>query len=162
MEKTAVFAGTFDPFTMGHYDVALRAASVFDRLIIAVAEDTGGKRAVAGTEDRLQIVRASVADIKNVSVESFSGFLTDFVAASGSRVLVRGLRTYNDFEYEKSLFEVYRSQMDVEAVYIMTAGRYSHISGSVVRQLAALGGDLAGFVPESARAAVEKIYRKRG
>lgn len=162
MEKTAVFAGTFDPFTMGHYDVARRAAAVFDRLIVAVAEDSGAKRAVASAAERLAIVRASVADLPNVSAEIFGGFLTDFAARAGSRILVRGLRTYNDFEYEKSLFEVYRSQMDIEAVYIMTAGQYSHISGSVVRQLAALGGDVRGFVPESARAEVEKIYRKRG
>lgn len=158
MKKTAVFAGTFDPFTLGHYDIACRAARLFDRLIIAVATDTGGKRAVATANERLAIVRKAVADIAGAEAMPFTGFLTDFAAEVGSDILVRGLRTYNDFEYEKSLFEVYRSQRDVEAVYIMTSGRYSHISGSVVRQLAALHGDLTGFVPESVKPDIARLY----
>lgn len=157
--KTAVFAGTFDPFTLGHRDVAARAARLFDKIIVAVAADTG--RAAAGLDDRLNIVRASIADLPNVEAAPFTGFLTDFAASVGADILVRGLRTYNDFEYEKSLYEVYRSQRDVEAAYIMTSGQYSHISGSVVRQLAGLGGDLTGFVCESARKDIMRIYGKR-
>lgn len=157
----SIMAGTFDPFTLGHYDVARRAASMFDKVIVGVA-DTGERKA-APIDVRLEIARKSLAGLKNVEVRPFTGFLTDFAAQCGARILVRGLRTYNDFEYEKALYEVYKSQNpDIETIYIMTAGVCSHISGSIVRELAHLGGSLEGYVTASATELVRKHYGKRG
>lgn len=156
--KITVLAGTFDPFTLGHLDIARRAAAIFDKVIVGVA-DTGERKA-APIDVRLEIARLSVADTANVEVRPFTGFLTDFAAAAGASVLVRGLRTYNDFEYEKALYEVYKSQRpELETVYIMTAGAYSHISGTIVRELARLGGDLRGYVAPSAVDTVKKYYK---
>lgn len=152
-----VMAGTFDPFTLGHYDVAKRAAKLFDKVVVGVA-DTGERKA-APVDVRLEIARRSVEDLANVEVVPFSGFLTDFAAGCGARVLVRGLRTYNDFEYEKALYEVYKSQdPDIETIYIMTSGAFSHISGSIVRELAHLGGSLDGYVTDAAKPLIRTHY----
>lgn len=157
--KTAVLAGTFDPFTLGHLDIAKRAAKLFDKLVIGVA-DYGGRKA-APIQTRLEIAKGSVSGIGNIEVLPFKGFLADFARTVGSKTLVRGLRTYNDFEYEKALFEVYKSQeTEIEVIYIMTSGIYSHISGSIVRELASLGGDLSGYVACSVVDAVKKNYSR--
>lgn len=158
--KVAMMAGTFDPFTLGHYDVARRASSVFDKLIIAVADS--GERKSAPVDVRVEIARLSTADLNNVEVLPFSGFLTAFAAEHGVHILVRGLRTYNDFEYEKALYEVYKSQdPSIETVYLMTSGAYSHISGTIVRELAHLGGNLDGYVCPAAVNSVTRHYAKK-
>lgn len=159
METTAVFAGTFDPFTTGHYEIVARAKACFDRIVVAVATDTG-KRTTASDKQRLALAAKAVGSLPGVQVQDFSGLLTDFVATCNTNVLVRGLRNATDFAYERDLLAVYRSQKpDIEAVYFMTDGACAHVSGSTVRQLAALGGDLSAYVPASILRDVIKIYR---
>lgn len=162
MYNIGLLAGSFDPFTLGHYDIASRAAKQFGTLYIAVANDTGDKRCVATVMQRKEIVQKSVTDIPNVQVVTFDGFLTDFARESGIRTVVRGLRTFKDFEYEKSLSQVYKSQWpDIESVFLISSPSFSHISGTIVRDLALSGGSLDGYVCPQAVPLVEKIYGRR-
>ena len=162
MNGIAVFAGSFDPFTIGHYDIVCRAAKVFDKVIVGVAEDTGGKGCVLMPEQRAQIARASLLDVKNAEVKTFENFLVDFAKANGAKVIVRGVRTFADFEYEKSLGEVYKSQdSEIELMYLISSAKYSHVSGTVVRELVKLGGNVDGYIQKNAEELVKKFYSKR-
>ncbi len=159
--KKVIFAGTYDPFTLGHYDVARRAAKIFDEVIIGVASDAG-KNTCASLDERLEIARYSVADLKNVCVKPLKGFLVDFAAAEGAEYLIRGIRSVTDFEYEKGLRGVYKSQNSkIECVYLISDACHAHISGSVVRQLLQLGGSISGYVCESANDLIKRIYNGR-
>lgn len=163
MDSIGLIAGSFDPFTLGHYDIASRAAKLFSTLYIAVANNTGDKKCVATLSERTEIARRSVEDIPNAKVVTFDGFLTDFAQKVGARTVVRGLRTYQDFEYEKSLSQVYRSQWsEIESVFLISTPAYSHISGTIVRELAVAGGALDGYIRAQATLLVEKIYGRRG
>ena len=160
MNGIAVFAGSFDPFTIGHYDIVCRAAKVFDKVIVGVAEDTGGKGCVLMPEQRAQIARASLLDVKNAEVKTFENFLVDFAKANGAKVIVRGVRTFADFEYEKPLGEVYRKQNKaLECIYLISSSSVSHISSSIVRQIASLGGNLEGYVCHNAEKTISKLYK---
>ena len=162
MDNVGLLAGSFDPFTLGHFDIAARAAKLFSVLYIAVANNTGDKHCVAGIEERTDIVRRSTSDISNVQVVTFDGFLTEYARRIGAHTIVRGLRTFKDFEYEKSLSQVYKSQwQDVESVFLISSPAFSHISGTIVRDLARSGGALGGYVCPQATALVEKIYGRR-
>ncbi|MDE7405497.1 MAG: pantetheine-phosphate adenylyltransferase [Clostridiales bacterium] len=155
----AIFAGTFDPFTLGHRNIVERAAKMFDGVIIAVADDTGKNTAPLSV--RTDIVESAVADMANVTVESFSGLLSDYVMKQGDCVLVRGVRNGNDLEYERDLTAVYKSLCGVESIILITDAAYGHISSTVVRAIAALGGDLDGYVVPSTTKQITKIYVKK-
>ncbi|MDE6029644.1 MAG: pantetheine-phosphate adenylyltransferase [Clostridiales bacterium] len=154
----AIFAGTFDPFTLGHRNIVERAAKLFDSVIIAVADDTGKNTAPLAV--RTEIAAAAVAGIANATVESFSGLLTDYVASKGDCVLVRGVRNSNDLEYERDLTAVYKSLCGVESVILITDAAYGHISSTVVRTVAALGGAVSGYVVPSTEKQILQVYRK--
>lgn len=151
----AIFAGTFDPFTLGHRDIVLRAAELFDGVTVAVACECG-KRAVSA-KIRADIALRSVSDINGVDVEIFDGLLTDYVKGKNA-VLVRGIRNPADLEYEKELCEIYKRFSNVKTVYFLSSTEVSHISSSTVRRLAALGADLSSFVAEDAAASILEIY----
>lgn len=151
MNNKAVFAGSFDPFTLGHYEIAARAVKQFDILYVAVADGNQTKACRFGLKKRLRIAQLSLEGLKNVVVVPFRGFLVDFMKENDVRVFVRGLRNSVDFEYEKNLFNVYRSQdATVEGLYLMASGEFSHISGSLVRDILALGGDAGKYVCKEA------------
>ena len=155
----AIFAGTFDPFTLGHRNIAERAAKLFDSVIIAVAEDTGKR--TAPLEARTEIVKAATSDIKNVTVASFVGLLSDYVKAQGDCVLVRGVRSSIDLEYERDITTVYKSQCGVESVILIADATCSHVSSTVVRTIAALGGDISDYVVPSSLRQIQEIYGKK-
>lgn len=158
MIKKAVFAGSFDPFTMGHFDIISRAIRSFDEIYVGVAADTG-KVCQLSLSDRTEIVKESLKDLKNVYVTSFEGFLVDFVKACGAQFVLRGLRTSNDFEYEKALAEVYKSQMPkLELIYLISSHNYCHISSTIVRELATMGGNVKGYVHDNVVEKVLKLY----
>lgn len=149
MNNTAVFAGSFDPFTLGHYDIARRACKQFDKVVIAVAAK--GKNFAFDLEKRLTLARLSVIDLKNAEVTAFDGFLTDFMRRRGIRYFVRGLRNCADFEYERELYAGYKSMYpDVEGCYYLAAADLSHVSSSFVREIIALGGDVSGYMRKEA------------
>lgn len=143
---TAVYPGTFDPLTRGHEDLVRRASRLFDRLIVAVASGHH-KNALFDLDERLDIARSVLAPYRNVEVCGFSGLLRDFVLARGGRVVVRGLRAVSDFEYEFQMAGMNRQLMpEVETIFMTPGDQYQFVSGTFVREIAALGGDVSKFV----------------
>ncbi len=143
----AVYPGTFDPITNGHIDLVRRVAGMFDRTILAVAEDSGKTRHFS-TEARVAMAKKAVADIPTVAVHSFSGLLVNAVQAWQGQIIVRGLRAISDFEYEVQLANLNRQlSPKLETVFVAASQQYMFISSSMVREIAFLGGDVSGFVP---------------
>ena len=152
----AVYAGTFDPMTYGHLDVATRAAHVFDRLTLAVAEDPR-KTLMFDVEERVALARECLAKLPNVDVVPFGGLLVDWARQRGIHTLIRGLRAFSDFEYEFQMALTNRKLApDVETMFLMPNEDYSYVSSSMVREIAALGGDVDKFVPAPVAAALKR------
>ena len=143
---TAVYPGTFDPMTLGHQDLIARASRLFERLIVAVAVGHH-KRTMFGIDERLDIARTLAAAHGNVEVLPFRGLLRDFVVGHGGKVVVRGLRAMSDFEYEFQMAGMNRQLMpEVETLFLTPSDQYQYISGTFVREIATLGGDVSKFV----------------
>jgi len=142
----AIYPGTFDPLTRGHEDLVRRAATLFDALVLAVA-DSRTKRPFFTLEERIAMAREVLGDMKNVQVVGFSGLLTDFVRKQGARVVLRGLRAVSDFEYEFQLAGMNRNLYpEMETVFLTPSEQHMFISATLVREIATLGGDVSEFV----------------
>ena len=142
----AVYPGTFDPMTLGHEDVVRRATQLFGRVIVAVAAGHH-KKAMFSVEERMEMASEAVKAYPQVTVESFSGLLRDFVVARGGKAMVRGLRAVTDFDYEFQLAGMNRSLMpDVETVFLTPSDKFQFISSTFVREIATLGGEVDKFV----------------
>ncbi len=151
MNNKAVFAGTFDPFTLGHYEIAERASKQFTTLYVAVADGNQTKSCRFNLKKRVKIAQLSLGALKNVIVVPFRGFLVDFMRENDIKVFVRGLRNTVDFEYERNLYNVYKSQDDsVEGCYFMSSNGLAHVSASLVREILDLNGDVTGYIREEA------------
>jgi pantetheine-phosphate adenylyltransferase len=143
---TVVYPGTFDPFTRGHEDLVRRAARLFDRVIVAIA-DSESKRPFFTTAERIEMTREVLAPFANVEVKGFSGLLMDFVATQNARIVIRGLRAVSDFEYEFQMAGMNRNLYpDVETLFLTPAEQYTFISSTIVREIAKFGGNVSGFV----------------
>ena len=143
---TAVYPGTFDPMTLGHQDLMRRAARLFPRLILAVAAGHH-KRTMFTIAERLEIATELAAEYPNVEVIAFRGLLRDFVVEHRGQVVVRGLRAVSDFEYEFQMAGMNRYLLpDVETMFLTPSDQYQFISGTIVREIASLGGDVSKFV----------------
>lgn len=155
---TAVYPGTFDPITRGHSDLVARAAPLFERIIVAVAASPV-KTPCFSLEERVSLAEEVLADHPNVEVRGFDSLLADFARDCGARVLLRGLRAVSDFEYEFQLASMNRHLVpEVETLFLTPAEQYAFISASLVREVAALGGDVSPFVHPSVLAALaEKL-----
>jgi pantetheine-phosphate adenylyltransferase len=153
----AVYPGTFDPFTRGHEDLVRRAAGLFDELVVGVA-DSRNKHPLFPLDERLAIATEVLEHFPNVRVTSFSGLLKDFVRANDARVIVRGLRAVSDFEFEFQMAGMNRYLLpDVESLFLTPSDQYQFISGTMVREIASMGGDVSKFVLPS----VEKWLRQK-
>jgi pantetheine-phosphate adenylyltransferase len=142
----AVYPGTFDPLTRGHEDLVRRAATLFDQVVLAIA-DSKAKRPAFALEDRIAMAREVLAGVKNVEVTGFSGLLTEFVRKQGARVVLRGLRAVSDFEYEFQLAGMNRHLYpEMETIFLTPSEQHMFISATLVREIAALGGDVSQFV----------------
>jgi pantetheine-phosphate adenylyltransferase len=149
MKHKAVYPGTFDPVTLGHEDLVRRAARLFDKVILAVA-DSRAKRPFFALDERVEMAREVLKDLRNVEVVGFSGLLMEFVRAHDARVVVRGLRAVSDFEYEFQLAGMNRGLYpDVETVFLTPGEQFMFISATIVREISTLGGDVTKFVPAS-------------
>ncbi len=143
---TAVYPGTFDPMTLGHQDLMRRAGRLFERLIVAVAAGHH-KNTLFSVAERVEIATELAAKHPNVEVMEFSGLLRDFVVAHGGKVVVRGLRAVSDFEYEFQMAGMNRQLMpDVETMFLTPSDQYQFVSGTFIREIATLGGDVSKFV----------------
>lgn len=158
--RIAVYPGTFDPVTNGHVDLVDRAAPLFERLIVGVAESPG-KRPALPLAQRVQLVRDALSGFDNVEVRGFDSLLAHFVAEVGGGVLLRGLRAVSDFEYEFQLASMNRHLIpEVETLFLTPAEQYAFISSSLVREIARLGGDVSGFVPPAVAQALQAQWRR--
>src|SRR5277367_7201057 len=152
-ERIGLYPGTFDPVTNGHLDVIARAARLLDKLVVGVAINTG-KGPMFTLEERVELVRAEIASIATrngmvIEVVPFDTLLIDFARKLGASMIVRGLRAVSDFDYEFQMAGMnYRMAPDVETVFLMASERHQFIASRLVKEVAALGGDIASFVPK--------------
>ncbi len=152
--RIAVYPGTFDPITNGHVDLVSRAANLFDKIIVGVAESPGKSPALP-LDERVALTRIALAGIANVEVLGFHSLLAHFVHEVGAGVLLRGLRAVSDFEYEFQLASMNRHLIpDVETLFLTPAEQHSFLSSTLVREIARLGGDVSGFVHPQVAAAL--------
>ena len=159
MPVAAMYPGTFDPITLGHEDLVRRSSELFDRVVVAIASDTGSKTPMFSVEERLDMARTALSDIDNVDVRRYSGLTVDFAKQNDLRVILRGLRAVSDFEYEFQLATMNRHLVDdVETLFLTPDERYNFISSTLVREVAQLGGDISDFVsPEVNDALVKRL-----
>jgi pantetheine-phosphate adenylyltransferase len=143
---TAVYSGTFDPITLGHEDVVYRAAQMFDKVVIAVAV-AHHKKTLFTLDERLALAKEVTQDLGNVEVVSFNGLLIDFVHSQGARVIVRGLRSVTDYDYETQMAGMNRHLApEVDTIFLHTSASVQHISSTLVREISTLGGKVDGLV----------------
>jgi pantetheine-phosphate adenylyltransferase len=158
--RIAVYPGTFDPITNGHVDLVDRAAPLFERMIVGVAQSPG-KGPALPLDLRVDLARQALSHHPNVEVRGFSGLLAHFVTEMGAGVLLRGLRAVSDFEYEFQLASMNRHLIPgVETLFLTPAEQYGFISSSLVREISRLGGDVSGFVPAAVAAALQAEWQR--
>ncbi len=147
-ERLAVYPGSFDPITNGHVDLIRRSLRIFDRLIVAVAVNPR-KATLLTAQERVDVIRQVVGDDSRVQVASFSGLLVDYVRESGARILIRGMRALADFEYEFQFAHMNRRLApEIDSVFMMTSEENFYVSSSLVKEVAAFGGDVSSLVPK--------------
>jgi pantetheine-phosphate adenylyltransferase len=147
MQVTAVYPGTFDPFTNGHSDLTRRALRIFPRLILAVAQNPQ-KSPLFTLEERLAIVRQATADLPNLEIDTFDMLTVDYVRSKGAQVIVRGVRAVSDFEFEFAMALMNRKiSEDIETVFLMPNQSYTYLSSRLVKEVALLGGNVDDLVP---------------
>ena len=145
--RTAVYPGTFDPLTNGHVDIIERGLGLFDRIIVAILLNSG-KQPLFDVGERVSIIREVFASQPVVEVETFEGLLVEYVHRRHATVIVRGLRTVSDFDYERQMALMNRHlRSDIETVFMMPSEQYAYVSSTLIKDIAALGGSLAGLVP---------------
>ena len=145
-DKTAIYAGTFDPITNGHSDLVTRTATMFDKVVLAIAENPD-KKPLFSLEHRIDMARQVLVDVPHIEIIGFSGLLIDFAQSVGARVLLRGLRAVSDFEYEFQLASMNRRlDPNIETVFLTPSERYTFVSASLVKEIARYQGDVSEFV----------------
>jgi pantetheine-phosphate adenylyltransferase len=156
--KTAVYPGTFDPVTNGHLDIAARGAKIFDKLIVAIAKDNS-KNNLFSLEERLALAKKAAANIPNIEVKSFSGLLIDFCLAEKINVIIRGTRAVSDFEQEFQMALMNRHlKPEIDTFFLISEVEYLYLSSSIVKEAAALGGDVSKLVPPFVAEALTKRF----
>ena len=162
MQRIAVYPGTFDPITNGHTDLVSRAARVFPKVIIAIAESPH-KKPLFNLQERIQLSENQLAHLDNVEVVGFSNLLVEFVQQIGASVIIRGLRAVSDFEYEFQLASMNRHLAPaVETLFLTPDEDYSFISSSLVKEIARLNGDVSEFVCEEVQQSMRKRFKALG
>lgn len=159
MTVAAMYPGTFDPITLGHEDLVRRAATLFDRVVVAIADNPGSKAPLFSTEERVEMAASALADLDNVEVTGYAGLTVDFALQHNLRVIIRGLRAVSDFEYEFQLANMNRRLTEeVETAFLTPTEKYTFISSSLVREVAELGGDVSEFVSPAVKNALLRRY----
>lgn len=150
MEKIAVFPGSFDPITLGHFDIIKRSVPLFDRIVVAIGINAD-KKYMFPLEQRLAFIRDCCRELPTVSVETYEGLTIEYCRKAGAQYIIRGLRNPADFEFEKAIAHTNRTLAPVETVFLLTAAETSFISSSIVRDVIRNGGDYTRLVPDSVR-----------
>lgn len=163
--KKAVYPGTFDPVTNGHLDVIRRGCIIFDTLIVAVGCNPL-KEALFSVHERMEMIRDTIGDLKNVEVDYFTGMLVDYVKKQQTNIILRGIRTVSDFEYEFQRALANRVlNKEVETVFVMTSEQYSFLNSTLIKEAVSLGGSVSQFVPADVERRLKQkfkdFYRKK-
>ncbi len=157
--RIAVYPGSFDPITNGHLDIIERASRVYDKVIVGVLSNVS-KKPLFTAEERVSMIRLVTSNLENVEVDTFTGLLVDFAASKNATVIVKGLRTVADFEYEFQMALLNKAlNPEFETMFMMTNTKYSYISSSMVKELAGFRGDLTGLVPEEIIETIKEKYK---
>lgn len=157
--KRAVYPGSFDPLTLGHLDIILRASKFVDELIVGVLNNSA-KNSLFSIDERVSMIKDETAQFPNIFVESFEGLLVDYMREKDAQIIIRGLRAISDYEYEIQIAQTnHRVNPNVETVFLTTNLKYSYLSSTIVKEFASYGGDISHFVPERM---IERIYAKYG
>ncbi len=160
-DNIAVYPGSFDPITNGHLDIILRGLKIFDKLIIAVAQNVN-KRSLFNIDERLALIRETLQDYPQIEVDTFDGLLVNYMEDKGARVLLRGLRAVSDFENEFQLAQMNHSlNNEMETLFMMTSINYGYLSSSIVKEVSSLRGKIDGFVPPCVEKALRIKYPPR-
>ena len=155
--KVAIYPGSFDPITNGHLDIIERSSKIFDKLIVSVLHNSA-KNAVFSVEEKINLIKKATLSIPNVEIDYFDGLLVDYAKKKSATTIIKGLRAVSDFEYEMQMALMNRKQNpDVETMFLIASSEYSFLSSSIVKEVARLGGNLDGFVPECIKT---EIYNK--
>ncbi len=155
--KTAVYPGSFDPVTNGHLDIIRRAAKIFDKVVVSVFVNKS-KNSAFSVEERMNMLKAVTAEFDNVEITSSDKLVVQFMRENDIRIIIKGLRMISDFEYEFQMALANREQnSDIETMFMMTSSELSHVSSSLVRELAGYGGDITNLVPSQC---IDTIYNK--
>jgi pantetheine-phosphate adenylyltransferase len=158
INNTAIYPGTFDPITNGHLDLLLRATRIFERVILAIAENKA-KTPLFALEERLALARESAADFRNVEVIAFDTLLVECARRHGANVILRGLRAVSDFEFEFQLAGMNRHLgPEIETMFLTPSDKYAFTSSTVIREIAKLGGDVSSFVPQAVQTALVRVF----
>ena len=159
--RTVIYPGSFDPLTNGHLDIIQRAARLFDRVIVAVAENDG-KHPLFTLAERAALVKQAVRPLPRVETDIFNGLLVEYVVSRKAQAVLRGLRAVSDFEFEFQLALMNRKlNENVETIFMMPKDTYTFLSSRMVKEIARLGGDVSAFVPPHVRAALQKKLKPR-
>ena len=158
--KTAIYPGTFDPITNGHLDIIERAVHLFDKVIVSVVRNSDKGMALFTEEERITLIRQSILEMPSVEVDSFDGLMVDHAVKHSAHAAIRGLRVLSDFEFEFKMALMNRSlNEEVSTVFLMPHAKYTHISSSMVREVASLSGDVSAYVPVHVDQALRKKYK---
>lgn len=145
--RIAVYPGSFDPITNGHLDIIKRASKIFDKVVVGVLNNKS-KSPKFSVDERMMLIGEVTSNLANIEIARFDGLLVDFAKSHGANIIIKGLRTVNDFEYEFQMALLNKTlDADCETMFMMTNSKYSYISSSMVKELAGYNGDLAGLVP---------------
>ncbi len=157
----AIYPGSFDPMTFGHFDVICRAAKIFDHLTVSVL-DNKTKTPLFSVEERVNILKEATKDLPNVDVDSFSGLLVDYAGQKGVHIAIRGLRAITDFEYELQNAQTNSklSEGGLDTIFLTTSLEYAYLSSSTVKEIASFGGDISRLVPDFVAKMVYEKYRQ--
>ncbi len=163
MGALAIYPGSFDPVTNGHLDIIERAAGIFSKVIVAVAPNPLKRSELFSVEERISFLNEVCSKWTNVEVDSFTGLLVEYAIGKGANIIIRGLRFVSDFEFEFQMALMNRRQApSIETVFLMTGAEHSYLSSSLVKEVAALGGNVEGLVPDIVLKSMLKKLQKKG